>query len=81
VRVKAARSLGKLKARDGVMALVEALIHPVSNLRKEAVIALGEIGDLRAITPLERTLRDPDPDVRKLSKLALTTIQMNGGAA
>ncbi|MBW8893250.1 MAG: HEAT repeat domain-containing protein, partial [Burkholderiales bacterium] len=42
---------------------------------------LGEIGDPRAITPLERTLRDPDPDVRKLSKLALTTIQMNGSAA
>jgi HEAT repeat protein len=61
--------------------LSEALQHSVSNLRKEAVIALGDIGDARAITHLERALHDSDPDVRKLAKLALTTIQMQGGAA
>jgi HEAT repeat protein len=81
VRVKAARSLGKLKARAAVPALADALLHPMSNLRKEAVIALGETGDPRAITPLEKALGDSDPDVRKLAKLALTTIQMAGGAA
>jgi HEAT repeat protein len=53
----------------------------MSNLRKEAAIALGEIGDPRAITPLEKALADSDPDVRKLAKLALTTMQMNGGTA
>ena len=79
VRVKAARSLGRLKARAAVPALAEALTHPMSNLRKEAVIALGETGDTRAITPLEKALGDSDPDVRKLAKLALTTIQMTGG--
>jgi HEAT repeat protein len=38
------------------------------------VIALGEIGDTRAIAPLEAALADPDPDVRKLARLALTAI-------
>jgi HEAT repeat protein len=76
--VKSARSLGKLKARPAVPALCEALQHSVSNLRKEAVIALGEIADARAITHLERALQDSDPDVRKLAKLALTSMQMNG---
>jgi ferredoxin len=31
------------------------------------VIALGEIGDARAIVPLEGMLEDADPDVRKLA--------------
>jgi HEAT repeat protein len=74
VRVKAARSLGLLKAEAGLPALVASLAHPISNLRKEAAIALGEIGDTRAIAPLESALADPDPDVRKLARLALTAI-------
>jgi HEAT repeat protein len=81
VRVKAARSLGKLRAKAAVQALCLALQHPMSNLRKEAVIALGEIGDTRAIAFLELALKDTDSDVRKLSKLALTTIQLKGGAS
>jgi HEAT repeat protein len=62
-----------------VPALCEALRHPMSNLRKEAVIALGEVADTRAISHLEQALGDSDPDVRKLSKLALATIYLNGG--
>jgi HEAT repeat protein len=58
----------------GLPALVQALSHEVSNLRKEAAIALGSIGDRRAIAPLEAALADPDPDVRKLARLALTAI-------
>jgi HEAT repeat protein len=53
----------------------------MSNLRKEAVIALGEIGDPRAIAFLELALKDVDSDVRKLSKLAMATIHLNGGAS
>jgi HEAT repeat protein len=83
--VKAARALGLLKAEAGLPSLVAALQHEVSNLRKEAAIALGEIGDRRAIAPLEAALADPDPDVRKLARLALTTIglahEKPGGAA
>jgi HEAT repeat protein len=46
----------------------------MSNLRKEAAIALGEIGDPKAIPALEEALKDPDPDVRKLTQLALKHI-------
>jgi HEAT repeat protein len=55
--------------------LLEAMLHIQPNLRKEAVIALGEIGDLRAVPALEAMLTDPDPDVRKVTKLALMQIQ------
>ena len=61
--------------------MCQALQHGISNLRKEAVIALGEVGDPRAITQLERALDDTDPDVRKLAKLALASIQMSGAIA
>jgi HEAT repeat protein len=37
-------------------------------------VALGEIGDNRAIPALERAANDPDPDVRKLSRLALSRL-------
>jgi HEAT repeat protein len=57
-----------------VPALLEQLVHPMSNLRKETAIALGDIGDPRAIGPLEAALNDPDPDVRKIARLALARI-------
>jgi HEAT repeat protein len=77
VRLKAVRSLGLLKATEAVMPIAGQLLHEVGNLRKEAVIALGEIGDPAAIPALEAAGGDPDPDVRKLSKLALTSIELN----
>jgi HEAT repeat protein len=75
VRIRAARSLGRLKAVSALDVLTVALSHEISNLRKEAAIAMGEIGDLRAIPALEAALKDPDPDVRKLTQLALKSIQ------
>jgi HEAT repeat protein len=72
--------LGKLRAKPAVPALCSALTHSISNLRKEAVIALGEIGDVRAVKFLELAQNDVDSDVRKLSKLALATIVLKGGA-
>jgi HEAT repeat protein len=74
VRVRAARSLGRLKAAAALPALCQALTHEISNLRKETAIALGEIGDPKAIPALEEALKDPDPDVRKLTQLALKQI-------
>ncbi|TAL14646.1 MAG: HEAT repeat domain-containing protein, partial [Aquabacterium sp.] len=49
----------------------DALVHEISNLRKEAAIALGEVGDPQARPALEQAANDPDPDVRKLARLAL----------
>jgi HEAT repeat protein len=74
VRIRAIRSLGRMKAREAVAPVIEALSHEVSNVRKESAIALGEIGDPKAIPALEKARLDADPDVRKLAQLALASI-------
>ena len=45
-------------------ALLAALAHPRSGVRSRAAVALGKIGDLRAVPALEAALDDPEPDVR-----------------
>lgn len=75
VRQKAARALGRLKQPRAVSPLIElALGHSSANLRKEAAIALGEIGDPSARPALEAASEDHDPDVRKLARLALVQL-------
>lgn len=75
VRQRAARALGRLKQQSAIQPLVaHALQHSSANLRKEAAVALGEIGDPSAIPALEAAGQDSDPDVRKLARLALTNI-------
>ena len=44
------------------------------NLRKEAAAALGEIADASGRPYLEAVEDDPDPDVRKTVRWALTQI-------
>lgn len=46
-------------------------MDPVSNLRKAAVAALGEIAHPHARPYLEQALSDSDPDVRKLARWAI----------
>jgi HEAT repeat protein len=75
VRVKAARSLGLIKSPTGVSALAGALTHDISNLRKEAAAALGEIAHADALPYLEAVLDDPDPDVRKNVVWAINRIK------
>ena len=70
VRLRAARSLGRLRDAAALPVLIEALAHRAGNLRKEAAIALGEIGDPRALPALEAADADPDPEVRKAARLA-----------
>ena len=71
VRLRAARSLGRLRDLLALDVLVETLVHQVGNLRKEAAIALGEIGDARAARALQAAAADPDPEVRKAVRIAL----------
>ena len=71
VRLRAARSLGRRRDRQALPQLIRALVHPAGNLRKEAAIALGEIGDGKAIDALNVAAGDPDPEVRKAVRLAL----------
>jgi len=75
VRVKAVRSLGKQRAVKAVARIGAQLGEPVSNLRKEAAAALGEIADRSALPHLENLVDDPDPDVRKNVRWALTQIE------
>jgi FAD binding domain len=44
---------------------VREMEHPAANLRKEAALALGSIGDAAATEELCRARRDADPEVRK----------------
>lgn len=76
VALRAARAIGRLREAAGSAwpALVELLEHPLANVRKEAVIALGELRRPEALPALERASRDADPDVRKLARLALAAI-------
>ena len=74
VRLKAVRSLGKLKVTRAVIAIAESLGHPQANLRKEAAAALGEIADPAAAPHLEAVVNDPDPEVRKNARWAIQQI-------
>ena len=70
VRLRAARSLGRLRDAVALPVLIEALTHRAGNLRKEAAIALGEIGDTRALRALDAADADRDPEVRKAARIA-----------
>ena len=74
VCVKSARSLGQLKSTRAVEILGSTLGHGMSNLRKEAAAALGEIGDKAARPYLLKAQDDVDPDVRKLVQWALQRV-------
>jgi HEAT repeat protein len=54
--------------------LTSALDHKIGNLRKEAALALGEIGSPAALPALCEAENDPDPEVRKSVRLALQQI-------
>jgi len=60
--------------RATIPALAKALDHPISNIRQEAASALHAIGDVAAISHLERALADPDVEVRKIAARALTRV-------
>jgi HEAT repeat protein len=49
----------------GPRCLIETLGHRISNLRKEAALALGELNERGAIAPLLAAQDDGDPEVRK----------------
>jgi HEAT repeat protein len=75
VRLKAVRSLGRLKIPQATMQIVPSLVHEQANLRKEAAAALGEIADAAALPYLEQVADDPDPEVRKNARWAIDRIR------
>lgn len=81
VRQLAARALGRLKAVAAVEPLVtHALQHEIANLRREASVALGEIGHPSALPALAISAQDADPEVRKTARLAITLIAQHAEA-
>jgi HEAT repeat protein len=74
VRLKAIRSLGRLKVAQSTMQIVPSLTHEQANLRKEAAAALGEIADRAALPFLQQVADDPDPEVRKNARWAIERI-------
>ncbi len=51
--------------------------HGISNLRKEAALALGELGSGDAIEALRNAEQDGDPEVRKAVRIALAQLGQN----
>jgi HEAT repeat protein len=52
---------------QAVEILIEALKHPETGIRENAVLALGKIQDARVAPALIESLRDPDREVQKYS--------------
>lgn len=72
IRCSAARGIGKLHMQSAVPALIKAMDDPQPLVRWDVAIALGEIGDTRAVQRLSRTVRlDPDSNVRAAAATSL----------
>jgi len=79
-RWKAARALGHLgpQAKDAIPGLVAAVGDQNGHVRREAIIALGRIGQEAAPSgapALVRSLEDPDADIRQAAATALGRMQ------
>jgi HEAT repeat protein len=74
VRLKAIRSLGRMKIERAVRPIGNCVTHEQANLRKEAAAALGEIASAEGEPFLLVIANDSDPDVRKNARWALQQI-------
>jgi len=74
IRWRAARALGKLRAREAVGALVDALHDESQHVRKGVAQALGQIGDPGAVPALIEALRDDERKVGLEASHALRDI-------
>ncbi len=75
VRTEAATAIGNIPLKVDVEKLLVTLADPVEDVRRAGAIALGRLGDRRAIEFLERTAaRDVSNSVRILAALAIGAI-------
>jgi len=71
VRAGAAALAGTQRITPAIL-LIRALVDPITDVRRAAVVALGEIGATEAVQPLITTLQtDPDGVVRRRAASAL----------
>ena len=59
-RVAAMRALARLGAREGVPSIVASLSDSDCYIRRVAILALGDLRDVRAVDPLISSLQDSD---------------------
>lgn len=75
VRAAAAESLGKLKDRRALDALLTGLRDPIAEASQSAIRALGDLGDERAVAPLITVVQNHDgyflPAVRQVARETL----------
>jgi HEAT repeat protein len=76
VRRAAARSLGQIRSRAAVPALIEALSDPRAedDVRREAARSLGLIGDTTAVPALRTALAASDPYLSRIAYESLLKI-------
>jgi HEAT repeat protein len=73
VLMAAARSLGQIGSTAGVPALVITLNNEAADIevRREAAVALGRIGDASAVGSLQRVLSSTDPYLAEAAREAI----------
>jgi HEAT repeat protein len=71
-----ARALGRIRSPAGVPALVTALRNEKfsSDVRREAAVALGMIGDPTAVSALNEAVNSPDPYLSRIAYESLKRI-------
>ena len=75
VKEGACKALGKIRDKRATDVLIENLSHPDESVRYQATIALGYIGDAKAVQPLIQIYKNPDdPLVRSEAAKALGMI-------
>lgn len=60
----------------GSAELANLLTHNISNLRKEAALALGEIDSTATLPALHSAASDPDPEVCKAVSIAIAQLSL-----
>ena len=77
-RYESVKALGKIRDSKAFDALIMVLKDPDLNVRRKALFALGKIGDIRAIEPIEELLQNENESlVIKAAKEALKTLTRN----
>jgi hypothetical protein len=74
VRAEAAVALADVAAHEALPVLLVAIEDDDAHVRQMALSAIGEIGDARATSRIERALRDPRPEVRYQAVIAFARV-------
>lgn len=80
VRRAAAHSLGQIRSRAAVPALIAVLLdkRAPDDVRREAASSLGLIGDASAVTALNSVLDERDPYLAQTAREAILTLEKSG---